>query len=80
MEEQGPNAKMASAGSPPCGAPACGSRSCAAGLRALRTVPPAIKQVAADAEFFGDLGNRFACAQKFNGLRLELGGVSLAVD
>ena len=41
---------------------------------------PAIEQIAADAEFFGDLGNRFASAQKFNGLRLELGGVSLAVD
>jgi hypothetical protein len=43
-------------------------------------VPPAIEQVATNAEFFGDLGNRFASAQKLNGLRFELGGVSLAVD
>ena len=62
------------------GALACGSRSCAAELRALRGVPPAIEQVAADAEFFGDLGDRLASAQKLNGLRFELGGVSLAVD
>jgi hypothetical protein len=43
-------------------------------------VPPAVKQVAADAECFGDFGDRLACAQKLNGLRLELGGVSLAGD
>ena len=54
------------------------ARSCAAGLRALRAVSPAREQVAADAEFLGDLVDRLASAQKLNGLRLELGGVSFA--
>ena len=50
------------------------------GSAGVRAVPPAIEQIAADAELFGDLGNRLASAQKFNGLRFELGGISLAVD
>jgi len=33
-----------------------------------------------DAEFFGDLRNRLASAQKLNGLRFELGSVSFALD
>jgi len=41
-------------------------------------VSPAVEQIAADAEFLGDLGEGFASAQKFHGLRLELGGISLA--
>ena len=51
--------------------------SSAAELGALRIVPPVVEKVAADAEFFGDLGDGFAGAQQFDGLCFELGGVSL---
>lgn len=38
-----------------------------------------MKQVAADAEFFGDLGDGLAGAGEFDGLGFELGGVALAL-
>jgi hypothetical protein len=37
-----------------------------------------VEQVAADAEFFGDLGDGLAGVGEFDGLGLELGGVALA--
>jgi hypothetical protein len=37
-----------------------------------------MEQVAADSEFFCDLGDRLACAQKLHGVCLGFGGVSFA--
>jgi hypothetical protein len=38
---------------------------------------PLVEQVAADAEFFGDLSNRPPCIDKFDGLGFELRTITL---
>ena len=54
-------------------------RSSAADLRSLRVLLPFVEQIAADAEFFGDLGDGLAGSDEFNGLGFELGGVTLTL-
>jgi len=60
-----------------CGPIAYGSGSFATDLHSLRLQLPLIKQVAADAEFFGDLSNRLSSADKFYGLGFELRTITL---
>ena len=52
-------------------------QSCATALRALRLAAPAVEEVVADLELFGDFGDRLAKAQQAEGLLLELGRITL---